>query len=322
MGTIKEYIKIVKTFLKRVYPNYMIFMVFLGISTFFWLLNALGKQYEKEIPITIEFTNIPSGYQIVQNVEEKVLTKVYGSGYSLFRYLSLRQYFPVEVDVSEYYKDSSARYFKFEIDSKEKIQESIYGDFEIKRLSVTNIKRTISILDTIKVPVKAFVDISVDTDHDFVDGYTIEPDSITLVGPKLILDTVKFVQTEDIINKDVSSTISSSYKLLPLEKIEFSTEKVHFEAKVDEIEEYDVTIPITLKNFPRSFTKKHESLEVEVEYKTIESFEDVELDKVITAEANYYNRNKENNTVEIKIYGMPKRFDINALDPAVIEIEE
>jgi hypothetical protein len=82
------------------------------------------------------------------------------------------------------------------------------------------------------------------------------PDSIKVFGPRIIMDTLKWIATEPIEKDKVSDTIRKVVSLIPVRTLQYSHDKVDVVVPVEKFTEKTLSIPIEAINLPNNLMLK------------------------------------------------------------------
>ena len=104
--------------------------------------------------------------------------------------------------------------------------------------------------------------------YDAVGPFKLEPDSVRVIGPKILVDSVQSVTTEGFSIQDVNSNINSNVKLEPLQnsQLRLSHDRVQIQAEVVKFTEGSVKVPVIIKNLPEGVNLSIYPKQVEVIY--------------------------------------------------------
>ena len=80
----------------------LLFSVFLLVSVFLWLMNALSKSYSAEIEYPLVYTDFPEDRVFVGDLPEHLDLLVNAHGYALLRYKTFRKPVPISFKVSSF----------------------------------------------------------------------------------------------------------------------------------------------------------------------------------------------------------------------------
>jgi hypothetical protein len=201
----------------------------------------------------------------VIELPEFLKLKVNAKGFDIIKFKLGSNFIPIDIDVT------SLGFQNADGDSVNAYVESVLLLNNIQnQLKEYKIIQSIDIIDikpdTIffeftpviekKVPVGLNADITFLKQFMLKDKILIKPDSILVKGPKKIIDTVQFVETEYINLRDLNSHYTSELNLIKYDKITYSTENVLIEIPVEEYTEVSLNIQIGITNVPDSLTLK------------------------------------------------------------------
>jgi len=82
----------------------------------------------------------------------------------------------------------------------------------------------------------------------------LDPKMITVFGPKRILDTMRFVRTENLELKNLNDTTYYRSKLKPVKLVRFSVKHTKVTIFVEPFTERKVQIPVIAVNCPKKVT--------------------------------------------------------------------
>lgn len=316
MNTIK--LKIISSwrFLKKVHPNYIVFSLFFGISSFFWLLNALGKTYTLSVPYTLEYQNIPDNFTSVESSQQQIMVEQTGSGYSFFKYYIFDTYFVIPIDVNEYVTDTNKNSHKIKIPAYDFLAKNHSELFEIHSVEPQTISNTISRIIQKKVPVRANLSITCKDNFGFTAPNILEPDSIELEGAKIVLDTVQYVYTELLEREDLSSSFSVSLNLVPIPGVKFEKSYIQFSSEVDEKLFHIIEVPIDMSLVPEKEQRRISESVVIISYAIFSTEYDEDMDTVMKAVANYTKNSKKEKRIPISIQNVPEGISILSVQPS------
>lgn len=308
--------RFLKKFFKKFQINYIAFGIFLGISSFFWLLNALGKIYTLTVPYTVEYQNIPKNFAAVESHQQQIMIDQTASGYSFLKYYLFDTYFVKPIDVSEYVTDTTQKSHKIKISTLEFLSKNHSELFEINSVNPHEITNTISKIVQKKVPVRVNLDINCKDNYGFVSPHLLEPDSITLKGAKIILDTIRYVYTELLERDDLNSSFSTSLHIIPIPGVKFEKSYIKFSSVVDKKLFHIIEVPINMSLVPEKEQRRISESFVIVSYAVFSSDYDKSMDTTIKAVATYTQNAKKEKSIPISLQNIPKGITILSVQPS------
>jgi len=252
-----------------------VFILFLFFAFVILIFTKLSKEYTNTIPFNIEKLNVPQGNVILNDSLKLNLTlKTHG-----FRWLSYYFSNPkIKIDFS---KDVYNEDKVFVWNKSEAYLNNTQFDKEVEILSISPnpIKFRYGVNMVKKVPVKIKTDISYALGYDITGEVTSEPDSITVVGPDILVSKIEFLDLEGLVLKSIRADVNEIVKLkLPENRsdLKFSKEEVVVKAKVEKFTEGTLKIPVLVINVPAKIKLKYFPKMVNVSYYvSLNTFKDI-----------------------------------------------
>ncbi len=260
------------------------FVIFIGIATFIWFLWTLEKEYTTIISNPIEFVNLPNELVLANKLPEKIQMEVTGRGFALLRH---------NWDISK---------SRLKVDFKTLYQgENDALDNQIITLSLQTVKTRLStqltnidvntiIPDAVSfkfakmikkmVPVKADLDLQIEKQYMVKGEISITPDSVELLGPSTILDTITAIMTAPLKLKKVDRNIQRNLSLQQVhDKVSFTNKRVQIEIPVEQYTEKTMEVPVFAYNVPDSMLLKVFPASVKLTFRVIVSeFENIQAE--------------------------------------------
>jgi len=228
------------------------FLLFFALSSAFWFVHALGKERETNIVVPVRYVGIPLNVAITNYPPSEISINIRDKGLRLFDY-SNNRLTPLTIDLSRVF------YQKGEI--------LITPDLLTGRIS-RYMKPTTTVLDihpdsiliqyeklSVKVlPIKLFSKIELAHQYMLSKNIQLEPNIVTVFGPKQMLDTMKFVRTEYLDLKNLNDTSYYLCKLKAVKLLRFSLKSTRVGVFVEPFTERKVQIPVSAINCPNSMS--------------------------------------------------------------------
>ena len=107
--------------------------------------------------------------------------------------------------------------------------------------------------------------------YDILDTFILSPDSIKIIGPKVLISEIDFIETDTLKLQDVKDNIKSTISLkLPTDEqeIKFSSKETHVVATVTKFTEGKLKIPVKVINVPENINLKYYPKKINVSYYT------------------------------------------------------
>ena len=237
----------------KVNKNLPIFLVFLFISTIFWLLKSLTKEYETRIEIPIKYTNLPESKVLLNQLPDHLEIKIKDEGFTVMRYVTAKPFYPVALNVEKQIANRRRNDFVVTTTAWEnEITGQLSAGTEILKIYPDTIAFHFSDLAEKRVAVKANVSIELGAQRIMSGKLLIQPDSITVHGSRNIIDTLQFIPTEKLIFSHVTDSIKRNIVLPDKRGLKYSHKRVLLQIPVEAFTEKKMEIPVTTVNTPDS----------------------------------------------------------------------
>lgn len=257
----------------KIERNVWIFLLFFGLSTFFWFLKALNDDYETTLKYPVKYTNIPDKIIIENELPNVLLIKVRDKGFALLRYKSYSSFMFLtnNINLKNVIKNMNSQNNRYKVvlnsnTLKTRISKQLYDGTKLLEIYPDTIPIIYSMDMEKKVPV--FANITVNPEKQYMVSGTIvaKPDSITIYGPSSKLDTTRFVLTSSETYNKVTDTLTRNIALEKPEGIRLSHRRVVLTIPVEPFTEKTMQIPVFGSNFPDSLRLRTFPGKVEVSF--------------------------------------------------------
>jgi hypothetical protein len=238
-----------------------IFSFFLLLSFALWYLNSLGKDVDYAIKYPVEYENLPEGKVLTEDMPAKLELYLKGPGYSVLKLKLAGNHAPVVLDVStiNYRRVPGSRTLNYFIITSGLIPElknQLRADCEITSVKPDTLFFSFDRIITKKVRVVPDVEVITDRQYLVKGNIIVKPDTISISGPKRILDTISIIKTKHRKLKGVNETITKSFSLAASKEYRTSDKKVVLTIPVEQFTEAEIRVPVTVLNSPDSINIK------------------------------------------------------------------
>lgn len=224
----------------------LVFIVFLLISSLFWLLNALSETYSATFTIPIKYINIPEDEAIVEKSHEKLTLKVRGGGYTILRQKVSNTISSITIDASKLSRtNDEGRAFLLLYLQRENIQKQLYIGLEHESIEPDTLFVSICKMKRKNVMIRPNGNIKPDQQFLVSGPVLFTPDSVEVFGSVNIVDTMTYIQTEYFVFDKVRDPVICEISLNEPNDISLSTKKVQMKIPIELFSEKSVLVPIT-----------------------------------------------------------------------------
>jgi hypothetical protein len=250
----------------------LIFLFFLLLSIVFWFLTALNKDYDTVISYPVRYIKLPRGKVIANEVPDQLNLDVQSRGFTLLRLNLQSRLSPLLFDVNSFSintipEQESLTLFIITNQAIEEIQEQLPSEIKIVGVSPDTLFLQLSDKYTKLTPVKLNLELEYEKQFMQVSDLIIAPDSVSLSGPKSLIDTIFSVGTIPEKVTGLKKNTELVLDLKPINKIEFSDQKVVVNIPVEKFTEESIQIPLEVINMPDSLFLRTFPTSIEVTYR-------------------------------------------------------
>ncbi|MFD2828443.1 CdaR family protein [Leeuwenhoekiella polynyae] len=235
--------------------NLRVFMTILVVVATISVMIKLNRNFSFTVKVPLKFQNL-SEDQILKSASTNTV-EVTGkaSGYDYFKYRFFSQDFPI--DLSQLSRNKDRSYYVFN-DENDALKGSLSGS-EIASFKPDTVFFDLDRNFDKKIPIVPKYSITFAPGYGSLEGFKIQPDSITIRGPQTEVDTITQIFTEELKFQDVRNSKADSLNLtfgkdIPLVKL--APGRVAYALAVDKFTEGNVSVPLQLINVPSNVTAK------------------------------------------------------------------
>lgn len=228
-----------------------VLLLFLIVSTFFWFLTKLSKEYRSVVPYNVVYKNLPTAKLFQNNPPETLELYIRSTGFKL-----LSEKFntkTIEVDLKKVAFKEKYFYYLVSENIKAKLQTQLPQNIHVESIVKDTLFFELGLNKMKKVPVRTNIDLNYKLGYNLSGEVKISPDSIELRGPEVQINKINEIVLEKLVLDDVSENV---YHIVPLElpavsdKVTFSSEEVKVIAVVEKYTEDSFELPFEIDNIP------------------------------------------------------------------------
>ena len=242
---------------KNINRELLTYLVFLLIAIAVWYLNALSEEYTSELKFAVKYIELPEDKVLASAPPERLSMTMHAQGFTLLKY-RFRQFFaPIELEAGYNIlrkKNNSAQgeYYIATYSVLGRISAQLGGAVDLRYISPDTLFFVFT--ETIKkeIFVKPAIQIQFEKGFFPKGAMLIEPEKLTVTGPRTIVDTMKYVYTTPKVFKKMKDTLRTSINLQPVGQLRFSANEVNIEQAIQRYTEASITATIEAINVPEN----------------------------------------------------------------------
>ena len=287
----------------------LLFSVFLLISVFIWLLNALGRNYTAQIEYPLVYTDLPLDRVFVGDPPENLDLRINALGYALLRYKILKKPVPISFKVSSYTMNrpgrDSTRAFIVTRYLKDQIAGQLPSELQLLEIKPDTLHFQFARRLEKMVPVRADLGFMLDNQFTTREGIQLVPDSISISGPDAILDTLSYVYTERVDLGLLNRNYSDKVRLKKISGLEFSDSRVNCAIELEKYTEVQRSIPIEVVGLPDTLVMQTFPSKVKFTCNVGLSKYERANNNVFRAVVDFTSLEEQSNELQVSIQNMP-----------------
>lgn len=258
------------------------------ISITIWFMVTTSKEYNTQINIPLEITRLARGKTLLEPIAKEVSLEIKGSGQSLIALYLYESSFRLTLpDISKSTKISLVDYLVF-LDLPSRLNLEVVEIIEPKTLDL-------KVDDFIvkKIPILFSGLIETDPGYLVLDT-TYSLDSVQISGPKSIVDTIRFIPTENTVFDNQKYSFNKQLNLNPVIPglVNINPKIVDVSFEIQRIVERVVyEIPVKIKNITENLkvesTPSFLSLRIKGGEKNVEKVTNADISAEIDFQSQY-----------------------------------
>jgi len=227
----------------------VIFFFCLVLSSFFWLLSALSKEYNSRMQIPLNYTELAGFFVLTEDPPKSIEVEVRGTGFELLGEQWALDNSPLQINLNSAKPSSRPNQFcipTFKL--RTRVIKTIDPNLSLRYISPDTLYFKTENRYGKKLPLQAKLDLTFASGYHLRSPVQLDPDSIWVSGPASFIDTVSAVYTEPM---KFSKLDDSAKRVLAIQNYEIDGVKL-------EPEQTMVLIPV------EKFTEKELNLRIKV----------------------------------------------------------
>ncbi|MDD3322416.1 MAG: YbbR-like domain-containing protein [Paludibacter sp.] len=230
------------------------FLLFLALSATFWFVNALGKERDTTITIPLRYIGVPQNIAITNNPPTEIKLNVKDQGVKLFAYTQ-ESFTPLTIDLSRtFYQKGEILITSDQINGRIKRYMHLQPSTIILEVQPDSILVQYEKLAMKTIPIEFVAKLELAHQYILSNKIQLEPSSVTVFGPKNIIDSLKTIKTEFKELKSLNDTNIFNCKLKPINSVKYSTDEIKVSVFVELFTEKKITLAITNINCPENLS--------------------------------------------------------------------
>lgn len=228
-------------------------LLFLLISTLFWFLTKLSKEYETIVLYDVSFENLPSSKLFQNDPETQVALYIKATGFKLLKEKIGGK--TLKIGLKNVGLKNGYSYFLATNTKENQVSNQLGNDVRLIGFVKDTLFFELGFNKHKKVPVVADLDLQFNSGYNVSDKIFIHPDSITISGPEIQIEKIHSIKTALYKEEGIFENIFSEIpivKPVKASKVQYSTDHVQIIADVEKFTEDSFELPFTILGLPEN----------------------------------------------------------------------
>ena len=231
--------------------NLLVFLIFLGISIIFWLMQSLQETKEVSIAYTLKVDDVPTSVIFTSDFPEHINVNSTGKVWDALyhKYIANEEH-----EVTLKFKDIDNQNGKIVIDAnavKRSLVKHTDKDIVFSSISPSRIEVYYSHGQHKRVPVMFGGKVETAAGR-FLGETIMMPDSVDIFAPSHLYDSIQSISTEKIVYTEVEDTIVARLALNAPRGVKLTPDSVKAKFCVDIFIDKTLQVPIYCANVPNN----------------------------------------------------------------------
>jgi len=189
----------------------MTFSIFVVVSTLFWLARSAYEQRDSTYEVSFRIENMPAGAVFTTHIPTTLKVTLYDNNIHLSDYGQHSSFRSLSVDF-ERYADAVGNFRISGAELESLLKNELSSTTQITAVAPALIDARFAVTEGKKVPVRLLTHLTTKDDYKEFPA-EIFPDSVVVHAPNFILDTLKYVQTEELAVNGLSDSLRCRVKI-------------------------------------------------------------------------------------------------------------
>lgn len=227
-----------------------VFLLFLVLSFMFLLLSKLNKEYTKTIVFKAQPIHAKENHVILDDSTHVFKVTLQTYGFKLIRYYLSKPTLQVDLNALHILDNHYVWTLSKGVSD---INLQLGEDVKILSVHPESMDFPFDVNDIKTIPVNLTSNITFATGYDVSDMFILEPDSIKVIGPKVLISSIQSVQTQTLKLENINANIDTEVAIVLPDSsanIAYSHKTIKVTGQVEKFTEGEVEVPIDLINAP------------------------------------------------------------------------
>ena len=297
------------------------YALFLFISFSFWFLSMLSRHHEITLKLPLIYSNFPADKLISSPTPDFAELRVKAPGFSILFY-NMFSFSKLSLDINKANtkpNNGGTEVFWIMNAKRKAVVEIISTSMELIDISPERI--IIPFIDKAKkkVAVKLNQSISLKSEIWFANPISLTPDSVIIYGEKKQLDTINFIDTEELLLREVSKSSTNKLSLILPDKVKCKVKNIDVIIEVEPFVEQLIKVKVQVMNLKSGYTIKLFPKEVQVTLRAPKDRYSMLQTDFIRLKVDAALISPKNSTLNVDVENLPSFIQLQRVYPSSLE---
>lgn len=315
------YLRKISRFFERLdSKEVLIFLFFVGLTLLFWMTQTMQDEFEVEYKIPIEITGLPESAMVTSELPEYISVMVKDRGTTLITRRQSGGFLPIIIDYKDYTLERGA-FFVPVGTIVESAKRQMPPTHQILSVFPDGFPVYVSMGDSKTLEVELIGRFVPSLNCAISGEVKVQPNRITLFGPKSMLDSIDRISTEYVEMHNLSDTVTMKVKLNPIRGVKYETDEVEIFIPVEEFTEKTLLLPVIGKNVPRELRLRTFPPQVKISFFVgLSKFSNVtDTSFILSVDSRYLADHPTAQTIPVSIERSPEYVSNVRIEPDSVE---
>lgn len=230
--------------------QFLVFLFFLAISGGFWLVMTLNETYEIDVAIPVKIVNVPENVVVTSDETDTIQATLRDKGYMIASYLYGNGIKTLRANFKTYSKSIGvASVSATELQGM--LSSQLASTTKVIGFKPTDVVFYYNYGQSKKVPVRWSGRVMPEHLY-FISHVNYSPDSVRVYASKEKLDSIQYVQTEDLNYAGFRDTLSIKCNLKKIKGVRLTPDRIGVTFFTDVLTEESIDdVPVVCTNMPQ-----------------------------------------------------------------------
>jgi len=232
--------------------KHFVFVICILIASFFWLLIKLSDDYSEVYNFKVGYENAPTEKMFTGVIDTNIKITIKAQGFQMLKLVLTEDLTTLNINLNNYQIIHSKGNIYYINTGELKVTLAELTGVPTKQIDISSQRLEFKLENLFEKTVNIVNNVTFNftPQYNHYNDIIIQPNRISIFGPKNSIDTIESVFTENKIINDISSNINETIKIInpDIEHLQLSVKQVNIKANVEKFTESSIEMAIDLSS--------------------------------------------------------------------------